>query len=350
MTRSYVNLTRISLLHGYYTDGATDDFSLTPTEDTQRFFRNYRLKFGAPARTVRDKYIILQEQVNGGPLIELPATYQWRFVLSLQNAHFPNFTDLGSATGNEIFLFENQLAGTALHGGSFTRMQLVGEQFTWSGLTAGTTQVTATHDVSGDNFVVDVVSEDENGTAVLSVRLDLEKKTPGIYTLLGDGPGDTVQIYYDATLAGRGVFGIVHLTEGGGLSVGSDHDITFAARSAAWKYFLVLKGSHTGFDYSIFENISSPSLAFSEVPVLGLSGADGATRDMLSGMYSGATIRLIQSTGPIAYSEAPRPAIALGRESTTNGGSVVPIIKNLPNPDPGAPNAAVIVGVDPPNP
>lgn len=350
MIRAFNNLTEIALLHGYYTDGTCADFTLAPTSDTNRFFRNYRLRFGAPYRGVRHQYLVLQEHVNGSPLIALPASYQLRFTMTLHNPDLLNFTDFSAPAKDEIFVFENQAVGTALHGGSFAKMTLAGEQFFWRGLTAGTTQITATHVASGDNFSVDVISEDENGSSVLTARFDFESLATGIYTLVGDGPGDTLDLYVDPELHGQDIFGIIHLTEGGGLSVGAAHDINFSVRSAAWKYFLVLKGSHTGFAYSVFENITSPTVTFSEVIIGGLTGTDGETRDLLSNLYSGATVKMFQSTTDIAYSEEARGKIALGRANLSNGGTVVPIIKNLPNPEPGAPNAAVVVGVDQPNP
>ena len=103
MSRQYSSLTEISFAHDYYTSGRSDDFYLVATSETQKLIRSYRLLFGPAVKGHTSSYALLQEDVDGNPLLPLPASYRLRFVMSLKNGALLNYTDLPSLQPNEIF-------------------------------------------------------------------------------------------------------------------------------------------------------------------------------------------------------------------------------------------------------
>lgn len=357
MSRQFVTTTEISVSHGFYTSGNSSDFVLKPTSDTSQLMRRYRLLFGAKSKYSLADYVLLQETVSGTPLIELPTTYQLRFALELKNNALMNFSELPDLGPREVFFFENQPAGNQLYDTTPEKMDLVGEQFSWEGITAGTVQVRAEHVDTGEQVTFDTFTEIDAITTlnVVKVRLQLAGLPVGRYRLYRDAQvNHDKEIYFDPNLSGRDTWGVLHLTESAGLDIISGYQLAFNASERRWKYYLVLKGNQGSSTYTVNDATLIGPLTFEEQSVVNppypLSSADQKIMDTLSGVYAGATVQVMVSTQSIQYREAPRANIQLNRV-TPNGGNppiVLSIIKNLPNPDCSIPHAGVIVSVDPP--
>lgn len=346
MSRQFETVSEITFSHDYYTSGTSTDFVLSPIAETIKLISKYRLLFGQKSKYAQDVYVLLQDTVDGTPLIDLPTTYQLRFGITLENPDLINFTDLPGLAPGEIYYFENQTVGTDLHGATFESMELVGSRFTWSDLTAGTTTVKAISVNTGDEVEFDAFTED----SVLQARLDLEGLEPGVYELYRNALASPDKlVYYDPGLLGKGLFGVLHLTESASLSVQPAHEIIMTSADQRWRYFVVLKGNHGTFEYSISDE-GGGGLVFQDpttAPTYTLTDADNATVTLLGDLYAGSSVEVLVSTTSITYQEAVRSLITLGRKLPADL-TPTPLIANLPNPPAGAAQAGVIVGVDAP--
>lgn len=346
MSRQFETVTEITFSHDFYTGGTSADFVLQPTAETRKLISKYRLLFGQKSKYSKDVYVLLQDTVDGTPLIDLPAEYQLRFGIKLENADVQNFSDLPGLGIGEIYYFENQSLGTDLHGATFRNMELVGSRFTWTDLTAGTTTVRAKSVNTGEEVEFDTFTED----SILQVRIDLEGLDPGLYELYRNAEvAPDKEVYYDPDLLGKGMFGVLHLTESASLDVGTEYQVLMTSRGQRWVYFVVLKGDHGLYEYSIVDG-SGGGLVFQDpvvAPAYTLTDADNATVTLLEDLYTGSTVKVFAATTSIIYQEAARSLITLGRKLPEEI-SPSPLITNLPNPPAGSAQAGVIVGVDPP--
>ena len=346
MSRQFETVTSITFSHDYYTDGTSADFTLAPTSETKKLIKRFRLLFGQKSKYSSDVYVLLQDTNDGTPIIALPSEYQLRFAISLENPDLINFTDLPGLDPGEIYYFENQSVGNDLHGASFEKMELVGSRFAWTDLTAGTTTVRARSAATSDEVEFDTYTED----SVLQVRIDLEGMQPGIYELYRNALGTPDRtVYFDPELLGKGHFGILHLTENSALNISAAHQIVMEASEKRWRYFVVLKGNHGTYDYSVSDD-GGGGLTFQDptvAPTYTMTDADNATVTLLGNLYSGSTVEVFVSTTAIPYQEAARSLITLGRKLPADL-TPTPLISSLPNPPSGEAQAAVIVGVDPP--
>lgn len=358
MSRQFVTVSEISISHGFYTDGSTSDLVFRPTTDTSALLRKYRLLFGAKSKFSLSSYVLLQETVGGTPLIALPAAYQLRFAIDLKNSSFMNFTDLPSLGSREVFFFENQSAGTGLYDTTPDKMELVGAQFAWEGIAGGTAQVRAEQVDTGDSVTVDTFTETDpiSLANVVKVRFNLAGMPPGRYRLYRDAEvNHDKEVYFDASLAGKDIWGILHLTESASLDVVPAYTLSFDASVRRWKYFLVLKGDHGNASYTVTDESQAGTLSFDEQsvvsPAYALTSADQKILATLDGAYNSAPVQVMVSEQDIAYREQARASLQLNRVTPVGNGPTttsVPVVTNLPNPGAGVPHAGVVVCVDPP--
>ena len=350
MSRVYQTLTALELLHDFYASGACEDLVVMPSAETLRMLQKYRLIWGTKTRLTKSSYTLLQETVDGVPLFAVPERTQFRFALKLTNKSFFNFTDLATPNGGEVYVFANAGGSTELLGASPVKYPLRGGPFSWNGIGGGATMVRATHTFyAGESRTASTFTE--NGS--LQARFDLQGLKPGLYGLYRDGVGtpDT-HVYYDPEFAGEGVFAFLHLNKAAPLALGNSYTLSFTASSPRWKYFLVLKGDHSDYEYAIEDQRESATLTFdvhdSVAPAYVLTAADQATLDNLQNIYGDAEIKVFVSSQDIPYQDNTRSLITLGRTKPPSL-SLATVIQHLPNPPIGNANAAVIVGVDPPS-
>lgn len=347
MSNTYEKLVQLKFTHDYYSDGLCPDLEMLPTSDTLKLLKGYRLLFGPKSKFSKSEYVVLQENVSGAPLLTLPDSYKMRFYLSLKSSDFLNFSDLPELLNKEVLFFENQAVGTDLHGASFEKMELTGDLVYWTGVSGGISEVTATLKGGTDTVTFDTYTEGSS----LAVRLNLKGLEKGVYELFEDASLiATKTIYYDPELLGKDVFAVIHFTESVSLNIGANHTISFASRDETWRYFVVLKGTHTGYNYSIYDSNEPISLSFSEYTAAGyvLTTADLATESMLNELYGAeAAVEIYVSSSPLTYQEQARSLITLGRKKIIDI-DFSALYKNLPNPAAGNPAAGVIIGVDPP--
>jgi hypothetical protein len=354
MSRTLSTLTSITLHHDFYSDGFTSDILMIPTAETVRLIQRYRLIFGTATKTTKSKYVLLQDMVGMAPLLPLPANCQFRFGLQLTQGAFSNFTDFAMPARGEVYVFENSGVSTELNDDSPSSYPLKGGPFTWSGVPGTPTTVTATHAFTGEQQTVTPY----NAEGGLQASFDLTRLTPGIYALTRDNSAvvDT-RVYFDPDMARAGVFAIVHLRQTSSPAQGilSDYTLSFARKEVRWKYFVVLKGDHSAYTYTIIDNRNPTEYHFdalaSAAPPYSLTDADQATLDMLTAQYPSDSIQVFVSQEEIPYLQATRSFITLGRYNTLAGaGATSPVVQHLPNPPISSAHAAVIAGIDPPNP
>jgi hypothetical protein len=346
MSRHYKVFTEIDLTHDYYAEGSCGDIVVQPTADTAALLPKYRLRWGSVRKQRASSFQLLREQIDAStPLVDLPVNFLLRFEMALTNEAFLNFTDIPRKSSREIFLFGNQLTGTSLTGASYEKMELVGHTAQIEGLTGATT-VTAIPLAGG--APVTAVAFQQAGAWV--ARLDLENAPIGVFDLtwtIASVPFSK-RIYHDAGLVGKGLFGILHLQQGNSLVIGSGYTQAFKARKESWKYYVLFKGAS---DIGTNFVIEHPSLNFNRVAFNYPSLSNVATGDLaLDTAMLVSNIKVaarFESTTQVSYQDAARSFIALRRTAGTGAGIVV---KHLPNPALGDPNAAVIVIVDPPLP
>jgi hypothetical protein len=346
MSRHYNVFTEIDLMHDYYAEGSCGDVVVQPTAETAALLPKYRLRWGSLRKQRASSFQLLREQIDAStPLVDLPVNYLLRFEMALTNEAFLNFTDIPRKSSREIFLFGNQATGTSLRGPAYEKLELVGDAAHIEGLTGATT-VTAVPVAGGAS--VTAVAFQQAGAWV--ARLNLERAPIGVFDLTWSVASVPFakRIYHDPGLLGKGLFGILHLQQGNTLTIGSSYVQAFKARKTTWKYYVLFKGPS---DLGINFVIEHPSLNFNRSAFNYPSLSDVATGDLaLDTAMLVSNIKVaarFESTTQVSYQDVARSFIALRRSAGTGPGIVV---KHLPNPALGDPNAAVIVIVDPPLP
>lgn len=334
MARHYQTFTELHVQHEYYVGFRCGDFVVTPAHDTAALFPKYRLLWGAVSKQRVSSYQLLREYIDEvTPLIQLPTDFLLRFELRLTNPALPNFTeDLPAKASNEVFLFENQDSGPDLTDGSYRKMEVVGVRARLSGVGAEET-VTVTEVATGEEFTV-IASP--NG----DVYIDLEPHPVGIYRL--EWPTDqTKEVYFDPSLVGKDLFGILHLRQDGLLSIGSSYTHRFAVKSVAWHYYVLLKGNAADHDYEVTPGFSGSGAEDYEYIEDINTGNPAVDATMIAGNIL--SFQKFTSDDDLEYSEVAR-TLALKRIVPSQDPK--PLIKNLPNPPAGNPNPVVIVTVD----
>ncbi len=352
MNRHYQPITTVTFRHNYYADEVCGDLVVKPCADTASLLPKYRLQWGVVNKHRPSTYQLLQEQYETtlppnpvlAPLIPLPTAFLLRFELYLTHPSFLNFTDLPRLESREIYYFENQANGIDLIGNDYRKVELVADHVQLFGLPLGADVTVFPPDGSASWIVP---GYDEGGFR--HARVDLEKKVGGLYQLNWTGnPEADKEVYRDANLIGKGLFGLLHLQVSTvpALDIsGNSYVLQFMPKQARWQYFLMLKNApHTG-AYSI-TNANVPdngNFSFLEHPD-GVWDSDiVAYMATLQATSNGATIKAFTSDTTIPYRDVARSSIRLLRSGATN-----PVVSDLPNPAAGAANASVVVLVDKP--
>jgi hypothetical protein len=352
MSRILGNLTAITLQHDYYTDGLSSDLLMVPTAETIRLIKRYRLIFGNATKATKSKYLLLQETVGGTPLVPLPEPTTFRFALLLTEKSLYNFTDLDTPANGEVYVFDNS-GGAELVSASPLKYAFYGGPFTWSGIAGAPATVTATHIDSGDVVTETTFLEG----SLLQARFDLTSRKRGLYALRRAGELSVDRtIYYDPEFSNQNVLGFVHLRQTASLDIAPAYTLSFTRKEVRWKFFVVLKGDHSAFTYTITDERSEiPEFTFAThdvvSPAYALTDADQATLDLLADMYPSGNVSVFVSSQDIPYTQATRSLITLSRYNTIAGtGTTSSVIQHLSNPPINTANPVVIVGIDPPNP
>lgn len=352
MSRILSTLTTITLQHDFYTDGLSSDLLVVPTAETIRLIQRYRLIFGNATKTTKSKYVLLQETTDGTPIITLPEPTTFRFALPLAEKSFYNFSDFAPPANGEVYVFDNS-SGTELVGASPSKYAYYGGPFTWSGIAGAPATVTATHIDSGEVITETTFLE---GTQ-LQASFDLSNRKPGLYALRREGELSVDRtIYYDPEFIHQNLLGFVHLQQTASLDIAPAYTLSFTRKEVRWKYFVVLKGNHDAFTYTVIdERTEIPEYTFDThdvvLPAYTLTDADQATLDLLADMYPSDSVSVFVSSQDIPYLQATRSLITLGRYNTLAGaGATSSVIQHLPNPPIHSANPVVIVGIDPPTP
>ena len=346
MNRHYKVYTSVNFMHDYYADGLCGDFVVQPTSETAARLPKYRLLWGSVNKKRTHKYELLREQIDAvTPLLPLPAQFLLRFEMYMTKPEFVNFTSDVSHRSREIFVFENQLDGHSLMGPNFRKMELVNTVFQVNNLPIAANVLVTPADGSTPWLVA---AHDEEGSRM--ARVGLDGKPSGIYMLTW--PGGTQEIYHDPTLYGKGIFGVLHLavTPGLGIDIADNtYTLSFKARAAKWKYFLMLnRPPHTGSVYQILNANPGNNGAFNFVayPQVSWDPVQDPDPAQLVAMSHGAEILAFISDTDIPYRDAARSSIKLDRSVTFPR----VVANDLPNPALGAANAAVFVSVENPAP
>jgi hypothetical protein len=347
MQREYKTFTELYLKHDYYKSGYCGDFIVAASVETADFLKRNRMIFGSGLRTNSSHFQTLREFVGQSAVIPLPSTYRLRFTLTLKNAALLNFTNFGEDKKgpNDIYLFRNSTNGAVNQVWALdrTKATVTGDFLQLEGLDELTTSITATPEsfIAGEPFNIAVLEENDDYKA----RINFEKKPKGRYLLSGDGPFVSQYVYYDPTLVGKGLFGLVELTVNESFAINSTgYAVDLHAKTAFWKYFVVFKGSHTNFTYAINSGLNFESY---DDEAEDWSAYDEKTLGLLTSLNAlPSQIKAWRSQDPLQYQEVARSFITLKR--TDSNDVTVDVVTNLPNPTAGAPEAVVIVGVDPP--
>lgn len=100
----YLPLFSVNVKHDYYADGECPDFSIIPSNDTTTLLKNQRGLVKYHPSGIR---VLLAMDEQQAPIIPLAKETTFTFLLRLQNADFPLFTDLSTLPHNATPVYTN---------------------------------------------------------------------------------------------------------------------------------------------------------------------------------------------------------------------------------------------------
>lgn len=374
MPSTYKKLFGIRVAHTFYTDKASPDFVLEPTELCKRIVSGHRLLVRRNAVGLDVHY---PKSASAVPAIGFDEAVNFQFTLRLTNPFLPNFTELPRKNRGTIYLYSRQAQQTVLEQGEavVTRGELpplkIPGEAKWVRIGLSNSEGREL-----DSETVPV----ESGWA--SPTMSLRRYSEGLYKL--SASTEFERWVFRPNSIGGDWFGLVDLRFGAGELPFADDppifEIQFTPRSAQWTYRVVMDNPDETVEYRIvqFDETSwgidednhsqggdgenkgkkggsgphaperpPPELIFSKPKVKELG--DGKT------LFKFVTvIESPDDTKPalIPYREEPRKYIALVSytdPSNGHGAGAVsgpkPILENLPNPSPNHYEPTVTVHV-----
>ncbi len=323
MPRSYITITELSVAHTYYSDLKCDDLKVVPTQDALSVMQNYRLRWGGLQKARTDTYQLVQEGINPTTaLIPIPNDFMLRFHVTSLEKDFENFTQGLARNANEIWVWENDNAGSLIKQKLpfFSRVAII------EGLTAPKTITITGPD--GASFIEESYPDGTGHKA----SIELANKPPGIYSFTWAGGALTA--YFDPDIKATNALGILHLRQSTSplYTIGTIYKLGLEAVELNWKYYLLLKKEYTSQVFT-FTASGQPFVAYTP-------GANEPSLLELKDMNQGITVLAFASQNPIPFSDTPL-SIKLEHDVSNY------VVKShLPNPERGSANAAVFVRVD----
>lgn len=377
-TRYFKSLVRFAILHEYYSSGKCDEFSLIPTDDTQKFLRNQHMKFVPDSTDKTSSFTLGYEAVNSGgtPFIAFPDNAVLSFFMKLKEPNLLNVTALDTRQPGQIYYYynpvplvppDNHPANTLIYQTELP--YLVSKRFPFSFQAAGAGPYAAdTLQIVNvpTNTVVKTISISANDSGLYSENLDLSSLPEGRYNIRPVAHlSDTKKVYIsESHYRESGIFAAIDFVK----DTSADRDWNFAsvpqevtlqlkAQSQIWKYWLI---NNTGGGLSIADDSTNPGaepapynfpFVFSAHNSVGysLSAEDTKMEAYLNARYAPMVARLFVSSragAPYSMVRHERPRLKLSL-SDTDPAVPVKIIKNLPNPSMANPKPEIVLCVTP---
>lgn len=279
MRRAYKLLFRVRLLHGYYTNEISHDFSVVPTPGTARWLKDNHMLFRIDDTGFRIFYTADTKNSLTVPFIPFDAT-RLRFMLLLENpGKFFNITDL--IINGEVYTSGNILEFVNNGAGSGDLNQYLIQKAEPSVFTYEFPQVVSpasasigkleVFDEQGEQVSIsnpdpeihfpdpDEIQHTPDGR--FFYPLDLTSYPVGVYrfqSYVDDANEEVESIYVDAQLKRKSVFGMVHIDlpassvlfdpgeEPEWTYTAPDYNARLAAKTPYWRYLMIMKNEPVG--------------------------------------------------------------------------------------------------------
>lgn len=323
MNRTFSTLLKLTLLHDYYINGFTPDFSIIPTAATKHLLEKNRLLF----KTTETGFLIGGDNLVMPVLPQLLAEKKLSFFLILKNACFMNFTGLPLRSGSkDIYYLNCALEGELQQ--PIETLALYPPVFTYSFTAAVNNPQIQVEDPKG-NIHIDEILEGSAGQQ-LSISIDLKGYTSGLYRFIVQGQPDE-NIYILDERRGGGIFGIAEivLPDFSGFDPdmyqASQYQFLFNARSSAWEYYLLFSRDYTGHTLIMDDTVGGNTFTVTETPP----------------NYEEGNRIVFTSVDDIAYSEVSIKGIRL----TISDGVVNRRYSNLSGPVIGNPESKIYLTI-----
>jgi hypothetical protein len=354
----YDILFSIRILHDYY-GGASSDLAIVPTPDCEETLRNHGLLFKA---TPGGGFVLFSLNEKKEIQRKIQALTHFRFLLTLRNYSFDNFTNLPypiTKPGRTFYYFSNvsntgtldsttALAkGAANKVGSTDLCWLVNPVLTIP-LGGNFSQVALSHTVPGSGKVVVKTFQ----TATLEkLVIDLQKidNTPnpsfalksGNYSLDFTGPSPKIeQIYVDQSLWQSNGWGLVEIVKDNTINYAAKTEYTITAKANPWSYYLLDPANKVTITNNALSNLSMATTGLAGLALTWVQEADLEADSyeqrkytQLKNSHSGTRIFLLRSNRGMPKTAESTVTIKL----TLDG-----VQRNLPTPK-GAQSTADII-------
>ncbi len=277
MRRAYKLLFRVRLLHGYYTNGISHDFSVVPTPETARWLKDNYMLFRIDDTGFRIFYTADTKNTPDAPFIPFDAI-RLRFMLLLENpGKFFNITDLTidgkvCKSGNIVEFVNNGTVSGDLNQhliqkaepGIFTYEfpQVVSPASASIGKLEVFDEQNEQISISDpDTHFPDPDEIHHTPDGRFFYPLDLTSYPVGVYkfkSYVDDANEAEERIYLDGQLKKMSVFGMVHIDlpassllfdpgeEPAWTYTAPDYNARFSAKTPYWRYLMIMKNEPVG--------------------------------------------------------------------------------------------------------
>lgn len=282
MTTAYAALFEVAFRHAFYMDGRSRDFRAVPTPGCQKLLDQHGLLF----RRSASGFTVYAQVLPGS---DPPALIRdvgsdamaFRFYLRLTNPDFSNITRLPEHDGMRSLFYFNNLRedrqdGRRYLGDSVAGLRLgepvrraFGAAYTYSfaaPVNDAALQLTDLFDNVKLNTSVEVYDPAETVSSFQLNPYQLSSVSPGRYALT-DSHGGREDIYYDPSLFGHDVFGLLEIynrtdaltpddservpaayrfLDGDEITGKGAYTVAFEPRSTVWRYIVTKKYDTNG--------------------------------------------------------------------------------------------------------
>jgi len=339
----YREIFRVSVTHGYYKNGLSQDLIFEPSEYTRQLLRNHNLQI----KTLPYGFAVFGEVETvpaGDQLLKgFGDDAKFTFLVKLKNPYFLNFTDLPVKLEPHTIYYFNNLQD--FEAGGELRLADINEI---PKLISNSSQLT----MVGESYQYNHTSTDPNKTGILTYldegfsieetldnnndayhfQFNLSKYNPGRCEFTVDGVSE--KFYAGSNIYKQDVFGIAEIfvkntvpvnyqiVDSSNIVTPKHYTVPFLNRSTLWRYLVYDKMTNTltgpqismvGTDFAI---TSSPAASYPDDYALHtfISGEDGSP----------------STEKALPLQEEPLLPITL---SGTINSTAKDIIENLPNPN-----------------